>query len=231
MTFRRPISMLVAAPVLGALALPTGGLAAGGGATATAPVARASTQSGTSLWARRGMLVHRTQVFRGFVPPRSAGRTVMIQGHPRRGGWQSVATARTGRHGGFRAAWTPRHLGRYTFRAVVVGTAGAARTGAPQVRVTVFLPATATYYGPGFYGKRTACGVRLTRRTLGVAHRWLPCGTRVVFLLHGRTVTVPVIDRGPFGPQASWDLTSATATKLGMTGTSRLGAVSLRGTR
>lgn len=55
-----------------------------------------------------------------------------------------------------------------------------------------------TWYGPGFYGNRTACGVRYTRRIVGVAHRTLPCGTLVEFKWHGITATAPVIDRGPF---------------------------------
>jgi len=38
-----------------------------------------------------------------------------------------------------------------------------------------------TWYGPGFYGNRTACGQRYTRHIVGVAHRTLPCGTLVQF--------------------------------------------------
>jgi hypothetical protein len=55
-----------------------------------------------------------------------------------------------------------------------------------------------TWYGPGFYGNRTACGVRYTRDIVGVAHRTLPCGTLVEFKWHGITAVAPVIDRGPF---------------------------------
>src|SRR4029079_9939280 len=56
-----------------------------------------------------------------------------------------------------------------------------------------------TWYGPGFYGNRTACGVRYRRYIRGVAHRSLPCGTMVKLLWHGITTRVPVIDRGPYG--------------------------------
>jgi len=73
----------------------------------------------------------------------------------------------------------------------------------------------ATWYGPGFYGKRTACGLRLERGTVGVAHRTLPCGTRVTFYNNGRFVTVAVIDRGPFRRGVAWDLTAAAAKQLG----------------
>ena len=59
-----------------------------------------------------------------------------------------------------------------------------------------------TWYGPGFYGARTACGQRYSRYILGVAHRTLPCGTLVQFRWHGRTAIAPVFDRGPYGPRA-----------------------------
>ena len=55
-----------------------------------------------------------------------------------------------------------------------------------------------TWYGPGFYGQRTACGQRYTRSIIGVAHRTLPCGTLVQFRWHGITATAAVIDRGPY---------------------------------
>jgi peptidoglycan hydrolase-like protein with peptidoglycan-binding domain len=81
---------------------------------------------------------------------------------------------------------------------------------------------TATWYGPGFYGRRTACGVRLAPGTLGVAHRRLPCGTPVTFYRAGRFVTVQVIDRGPFRKGVAWDLTQAAARELGVHATARL---------
>ena len=83
----------------------------------------------------------------------------------------------------------------------------------------------ATWYGPGLYGNRTACGKRLRPRTLGVAHKSLPCGTRVTFYRAGRFVTVPVIDRGPFRRGVAWDLTAAAARKLGMASTGRLRSI------
>ena len=93
--------------------------------------------------------------------------------------------------------------------------------------VTVYLPALATLYGPGFYGRRTACGVVLRRKTVGVAHRWLRCGTPVAIYYQGRTLVVPVIDRGPYANGANWDLTMSAGNALGMDGTGDIGAVSL----
>jgi rare lipoprotein A (peptidoglycan hydrolase) len=75
---------------------------------------------------------------------------------------------------------------------------------------------SATWYGPGFYGRRTACGILLRHSTQGVAHRRLPCGTRVTFTFGGHSRTVPVIDRGPFARGVDWDLTQATARALGL---------------
>ncbi len=43
------------------------------------------------------------------------------------------------------------------------------------------LDGNVSWYGPGFYGHRTACGVELTKTVIGVAHRTLPCGTKVTF--------------------------------------------------
>jgi rare lipoprotein A len=78
---------------------------------------------------------------------------------------------------------------------------------------TVYKPAT--WYGPGFWGKQTACGTTLTPTTLGVAHRKLPCGTQVTFSNAGRSVTATVIDRGPFHKGYTWDLTKKTAKRIG----------------
>ena len=52
-----------------------------------------------------------------------------------------------------------------------------------------------SWYGPGLYGNGTACGQKLTKVLVGVAHRTLPCGTLVTFRYKGVTLTVPVIDR------------------------------------
>lgn len=74
-----------------------------------------------------------------------------------------------------------------------------------------------SWYGPGFYGHRTACGVTLTTTTLGVAHRTLPCGTRVTLRnpANGSTATVLVIDRGPYVTGRTWDMTGGLCTYLG----------------
>jgi rare lipoprotein A (peptidoglycan hydrolase) len=97
-----------------------------------------------------------------------------------------------------------------------------------QARTADYRAAMATWYGPGLYGNRMACGGTLTHRTVGVAHKRLPCGTRVALRYRGHTVVVPVIDRGPYSRGVDYDLTEATARKLGMTQTSRLAAAPLQ---
>lgn len=75
----------------------------------------------------------------------------------------------------------------------------------------------ATWYGPGFWGNRTACGQQLRKRTVGVAHRRLPCGTKVVIRYKGRFLRTRVIDRGPYAHGANWDLTRKAARQLNFT--------------
>ncbi|HMD56115.1 MAG TPA: septal ring lytic transglycosylase RlpA family protein [Solirubrobacteraceae bacterium] len=84
--------------------------------------------------------------------------------------------------------------------------------------------AIATWFGPGFYGQTTACGQTLTPAVIGLANRTLPCGTLVKVTYHGRALTVPVLDRGPYSNTgADWDLTSGAAEALGISDTVRIG--------
>ena len=52
-----------------------------------------------------------------------------------------------------------------------------------------------SWYGGGLFGNGTACGQTYTKTIIGVAHRTLPCGTKVQFRHNGKVLTVPVIDR------------------------------------
>ena len=73
----------------------------------------------------------------------------------------------------------------------------------------------ATWYGPGFWGQPTACGIVLAPSTIGVAHKTLPCGTQVTFTFNGVSIAATVIDRGPYNKGYAWDLTKKTAKKVG----------------
>ena len=78
--------------------------------------------------------------------------------------------------------------------------------------------AGASWYGPGFYGGRTACGQTLRASTVGVAHKTLPCGSNVLIGYKGRYLLTRVIDRGPFVAGRSWDLTNGARLALGYQG-------------
>ncbi len=74
----------------------------------------------------------------------------------------------------------------------------------------------ASWYGPGLWGRRTACGIPLKKNTIGVAHRSLPCGARVVVAHAGHWRRARVIDRGPYRRGYALDLTRKLAKQLGM---------------
>lgn len=192
------------------------------------PAAAAPAGSGGSMFvsqplrAPSGAFAGKATVLRGSVE--SGAGNVSITARRGRADFLPVGIARADADGNFRFRWTPPKSGRYDFRLVPAGASAAA---ADEVfgRVSVYRRQKATWYGPGFYGRRTACGQKLTRRTLGVAHKTLPCGTRVEFFLRGRRITVPVIDRGPFANHAVWDLTLAAMKRLGSSSTEVLGAL------
>ncbi len=76
---------------------------------------------------------------------------------------------------------------------------------------------------PRLLRQKTACGQTLTPGVVGVANRTLPCGTLVQVTYEGHSLTVPVLDRGPYSHGADWDLTAGAAEALGITETVRIG--------
>lgn len=76
----------------------------------------------------------------------------------------------------------------------------------------------ASWYGPGFQGKRTASGERFDMGALTAAHRTLPFGTRVRVRNNenGREVVVRINDRGPWVGDRIIDLSKAAAAALGL---------------
>ena len=77
----------------------------------------------------------------------------------------------------------------------------------------------ASWYGPGFYGNRTANGEVYRRGTMTAAHRTLPFGTkvRVTNLWNGRMAVIRINDRGPFIDHRVIDLGHGAASDLGLT--------------
>lgn len=76
----------------------------------------------------------------------------------------------------------------------------------------------ASWYGPGFHGRRTANGERFNQNDLTAAHRSLPFGTRVrvTNLRNGQSVVVRINDRGPFAHGRVIDLSAQAARLIGV---------------
>jgi rare lipoprotein A len=189
--------------------------------TAATPVATKASASLSVSSVRRTVLEGRRVVVRGRLRPGGAGRAVALQVGRDSGGWTTVDHDRTDGDGRYVLAWRASKIGTKRVRVHFGGTRelSSARHLAGTARV--YRRAFASWYGPGLYGQHLACGGRLSAGTLGVAHKSLPCGTKVTLHYRGRTVRVPVVDRGPYVGAREFDLTAATKAKLrfGSTGT------------
>jgi rare lipoprotein A len=198
-----------AVPALGAICLATTTLtilptAAQSDATATA----ARVADVTPGHSRLNVVAGRIATVTGRTTPGIAGRPVALQ---RRAGrqWVTIARATTRAGGVFRLRFRPHRptSARVRLRADdsrrVIG------------RLNVYRRTSVSWYGPGLYGNKLSCGGTLTPGTLGVAHKTLPCGTRVTLRRGDRVIRVPVVDRGPYVGGREFDLTSATRARLG----------------
>jgi rare lipoprotein A len=246
-------ALLAAALAVPAAALASGGggvgLAPGGSPVTTTGTTTGSTTPGTTAPVQSGNvmvsatgdgitlqtnasgILRKGLTFTGTAPTRLAGQTIEIQrsGHETNWTWANTVSATVGSDGTFSAVWQTNHIGQFAMRAMVATTSSSAEGASvtPSLTTTIYRPSRATEYGPGFYGKKTACGQRLGRATIGLANRTLRCGESVAVYYRGRTLVVPVIDRGPYANGADWDLTVATGKALGIKGTAQIAAVSL----
>ena len=94
-------------------------------------------------------------------------------------------------------------------------------TAAPALaneRLMRVVQGSASWYGPGFYGRKTASGETLQPGLNTAAHRTLPFGTmvRVTNLENGRSVMVRINDRGPHHRHRVIDLSEGAASQLEM---------------
>ena len=82
----------------------------------------------------------------------------------------------------------------------------------------------ASWYGPGFHGKRTANGERFDTHALTAAHKTLPFGTqvRVTNERTGKSVVVRINDRGPYAHARVIDLSKAAAEAVGISGVGKV---------
>ncbi|HEY4810591.1 MAG TPA: septal ring lytic transglycosylase RlpA family protein [Solirubrobacteraceae bacterium] len=142
--------------------------------------------------------------------PIAADEVIALQVLGRRG-WKTLARARTGANGRFRLSYIPRRLGSRWVRLRFAGNATELPSHRRLGRLNVFRLAEASWYGGG---GSLACGGALTSSTLGVANKTLPCGTMITLRYDGRTIRVPVVDRGPYVAGREFDLTEATKDAL-----------------
>lgn len=209
-----------ASPTEPAPAAPADGVTPTGAALAIGTAVATASANGITISSRSAAMLKQRATVSGVAPARLG--TVSIEAlDAKKNVWSSVAAATIAPDGSFKAAWRPRALGAQQVRAVAAAKAGStassrAADGAPQVAVTVYRPGVASWYAPSDNGgSKTACGVKLTKTTIGVANKTLPCGTQVELYYRGKTLVAPVIDRGPFIDGRTWDLTKATHTALG----------------
>ncbi|HYH60815.1 MAG TPA: septal ring lytic transglycosylase RlpA family protein [Solirubrobacterales bacterium] len=130
--------------------------------------------------------------------------------------------AHADKNGRFEVDWKAPGTGKFEVRAQAKTNKDASGSKDSGGSITAYRWAEASWYGPGLYGNRTACGQTLTPSTQGVAHKSLPCGTKLSIRHGSREVHVRVIDRGPYVGNREFDLTSATKDDLGFSGTGRI---------
>jgi len=185
---------------------------------------------GSTVQARASAMLRHRLTFAGTAPG-DAGKTVEIERRGVKTAWQWAPTiaATVQADGSFSAPWTINHIGRFEIRAVLESSLAEPAGATGMMTVTLYLPSRASWYGPTLFGRGTACGQKLTRSILGVANKTLPCDEKVALYYHGRTLVVPVIDRGPYIRGRRYDLTYATARALRLIrpGVATIGAVSL----
>ncbi len=160
---------------------------------------------------RRNVTMGSSVIVTGTLTPHSKGRVVRLQKQAGKA-WKTIDRTLTRKGGDFRLTYKPRSTGRMTLRVRFPGDLGARPAKRSAGYVNVFRRARASWYA--LYGNRTACGQTLGYSTLGVAHKSLPCGTKLTVRYHGRSARVKVIDRGPFVGGREFDLTAATKRKL-----------------
>jgi hypothetical protein len=144
-------------------------------------------------------------------PAGLSGRVVTLQAHGSHG-WRTLAHTLTDRQGRYRLRYVPRQTKSEPVRLRFAGDTEDIGSHRRLGRLNVYRLAQVSWYGGG--GK-LACGGELTSTTMGVANKTLPCGTLVTLRYDGRTVRVPVLDRGPYVAGREFDLTQATKQALG----------------
>jgi hypothetical protein len=219
--FAAGAALALTATVPASAAAPSGGATAPSStSTAAAPAAKAKPRPAPRpqirvRTERAAGLVGRRAVYAGNVARHRPGQRVRLELR-NRSGWHVVDRDRIAKNGRFRVTTKIHRIGDdRAARLRIVQTAGAKGDVERVERVHGFRRSFASYYGPGLYGFKMACGGRLSPGTIGVAHKSMPCGTKLTLRLGGREVQARVVDRGPYVGGREFDLTAATKARLG----------------
>lgn len=173
-----------------------------------------------TLSSRLDVLRGRQAMVAGTVRPAVAGRAVALE-RAEGGRWVGLATARTDARGGYRLTFVGDETGTAPVRVRFAGDRANSPAQRTPGRLSVYRPAMASRYD--LYGGPLACGGTLGYDAMVVAHKSLPCGTKVMIRYGERTVQATVRDRGPFVGGREFDLSGAVARRLGFEGVGTIG--------
>ncbi len=189
--------------------------------------AETTRELGVVVAARVATLTRRLDVLRGrramvagTVRPAVAGRTVALE-RVDGGRWVGLTTARTDTRGRYRLTFVGDETGTAPVRVRFAGDRANSPAQRTPGRLSVYRPAMASRYD--LYGGPLACGGTLGYDSMVVAHKSLPCGTKVMIRYGERTVQATVRDRGPFVGGREFDLAGAVARRLGFEGVGTIG--------
>lgn len=200
-----------APPAQPALALAPVEIAATTPSSGAAPLGRPTSTALHVRKVRLNVLDGHQASIAGTLSPGLSRRSIELQAMGPHG-WREVARTHTGASGRFRLRYTPHATGSRRVRLRFAGDGYDLPAHRLLGRLNVYRLAGASWYGGG---GSLACGGSLTSSTLGVANKTLPCGTLVTLRYAGRSVRVPVVDRGPYVAGREFDLTEATKQALG----------------
>jgi rare lipoprotein A len=169
----------------------------------------------------RNVMAGRNISVRGNLKPLTGERPVALQVKSGKS-WATVDSDRTTAAGQYSLKWRAKKVGSRKMRLAFAGSDAQTPANRGLGYANVYRSAVASWYGPGLYGNKLGCGGHLSPSTIGVAHKRLPCGTKVTLRYKGRTVRATVVDRGPFVGGREFDLTAATKAKLHFGSTGRI---------
>lgn len=214
-------SALVAVPMMAQAGESTGSAPSPTAQAANGPLTIRAASSLDVDKVRRNVLAGRTISVRGSLKPLTGERPVALQVKSK-GNWETVDSDHTTTDGHYSLKWRANKLGSRKIRLAFAGSDAQTPANRGLGYANVYRSAVASWYGPGLYGNKLGCGGHLSPSTIGVAHKRLPCGSKVTLRYKGHTVRATVVDRGPFVGGREFDLTAATKTKLHFGSTGRI---------